>query len=100
MGVLTGLLSGLGAYAIVQSNLFFDLAIVHVPPPSPQIGMAVGLSMTLGILVASTMAMTLPFLFRKLNIDPAIATGPLITTLNDGLSATIYMFTAIYLLDP
>lgn len=99
VGVLTGLLSGLGAYVIVQSRVF-DLTHVSTIPPSPQIGLAVGLSMTLGILVASSMAMTLPFLFRRLNIDPAIATGPLITTLNDGLSATIYMFTAIYLLDP
>lgn len=98
VGVLTGLLSGFGAYVIIQSRIF-DLTHVSAPPPSTQIGLAVGLSMTLGILVASTMAMTLPFLFLRLRIDPAIATGPLITTLNDGLSATIYMLTAIYLLN-
>jgi len=97
VGVMTGLLAGLGAYVIVQSGVF-DLSHIAAVPPSPKIGLAVGFSMTAGILVASTLAMTLPFLFLRLGIDPAIATGPLITTLNDGLSATIYMVTAIFLL--
>ena len=97
VGVMTGLLSGFGAFVIVRSGVF-DLSHVSTLPPSSRIGLSVGLSMTLGILVASTMAMTLPFLFLRLRIDPAIATGPLITTLNDGLSATIYMVMAIYLL--
>jgi magnesium transporter len=97
VGVLTGLLSGAGAYVIFQFDIF-DLTHVDAMPPAARIGVAVGFSMTMGILVASTLAMTMPFLFLRLRIDPAIATGPLITTLNDGLSTTIYMLTAIYLL--
>ena len=99
LGLSVGVLSGLGSYAVVHSGMF-DFSHAHVAPPSPIIGVAVGISMTIGILVASTLAMTLPFLFRRLGIDPAIATGPLITTLNDGLSATIYMLIAIVLLSP
>lgn len=99
LGLSVGVLSGLGSYAVVYSGMF-DFSHAHVAPPSPIIGVAVGISMTIGILVASTLAMTLPFLFRRMGIDPAIATGPLITTLNDGLSATIYMLIAIALLSP
>jgi magnesium transporter len=32
-----------------------------------------------------------PLLLNKLNIDPALATGPFVTTLNDILSLFIYL---------
>jgi magnesium transporter len=32
-----------------------------------------------------------PFVLRKCNIDPALATGPFITTLNDILGLLIYL---------
>ena len=32
----------------------------------------------------------MPILFNRLNIDPAMASGPLVTTLNDGFSLLIY----------
>ena len=43
------------------------------------------------IMVATTLGLTLPFLFRKIGIDPAISSGPLVTTANDSISVAIYM---------
>ena len=39
-----------------------------------------------------------PLIFRKLHIDPATATGPLITTFTDLLSTVVYFSLATYLL--
>ena len=43
------------------------------------------------IMVATTLGLFLPFLFRKVGIDPAIASGPLVTTANDSISVGIYL---------
>ncbi len=43
------------------------------------------------VMVATTLGLFLPFLFRKIGIDPAISSGPLITTANDSISVAIYM---------
>lgn len=94
LGLSTGLLAGLGSQ-IVLRNRGDDQVIGD---SAAYIGLAVGLSMTLAILVAGGLALVLPFVFRRLGIDPAIATGPLITTVNDALSAAIFLSIAIALL--
>ena len=43
------------------------------------------------IMVSTTLGLFLPFLFKRIGIDPAISSGPLITTANDSISVTIYM---------
>jgi magnesium transporter len=32
----------------------------------------------------------IPIIFKKINIDPAVASGPFITTLNDVIAVVIY----------
>jgi magnesium transporter len=49
------------------------------------------------VLSAGLGALT-PLLFRALGIDPAVASGPLITTLNDVLSLLIYFSIALFAL--
>jgi len=58
---------------------------------------SVGCAMMLAIMLSGSMGLTLPYLFRRLGIDPAIATGPLITTVNDAVSATLYLSIALLL---
>ena len=43
------------------------------------------------IMVATTLGLFLPFVFRRIGIDPAISSGPLVTTANDSISVAIYM---------
>lgn len=52
---------------------------------------AVGVAMFAAIMVATTLGLVLPFLFRRIGIDPAISSGPLVTTANDSISVAIYM---------
>jgi len=52
---------------------------------------ALGIAMFSAIMVATTLGLFLPFLFRRVGIDPAISSGPLVTTANDSISVAIYM---------
>ncbi|MBA2665222.1 MAG: magnesium transporter [Bradymonadaceae bacterium] len=54
------------------------------------IGVVVGLSMAAIILVANLIGTILPFILTRLNIDPAVASSPLITTIADATGLLIY----------
>jgi magnesium transporter len=55
------------------------------------LGAAVSLAGGSIILCSGFTSSAVPFILKKLNIDPALATGPLITTLNDILGLFIYL---------
>lgn len=66
-----------------------------VLPHSGRVALAVGAGMTAGILAAAGLGIMLPFTLRRFGVDPAIASGPLVTTLNDSLAAASYMILAM-----
>jgi magnesium transporter len=83
MGVMCGGIVGLVAF-LWQDN--------------PLLGAIVGSSMLIAITVAATMGALVPLLFKRLNIDPAIATGPFVTMSNDLVGLFIYFGLAFMLL--
>jgi len=48
--------------------------------------------------VAAAMGTLAPAFFRKIQIDPAVASGPFVTTANDITGILIYLGTATWLL--
>lgn len=54
------------------------------------VALTVGLTMFLVVLIGSLVGMSLPFLLHKLKLDPATASGPLVTTISDGMGVLIY----------
>jgi magnesium transporter len=60
--------------------------------------LAFGIGMFTAIMVSTTLGLFLPFLFRGVGIDPAISSGPLVTTANDSISVAIYMTLTILLI--
>ena len=103
LGIGAGIFSGLGSLAVIQSGVLSNpdgspMNSADLGIPLERVGLAVGCSMTLAVLISASLGLTMPYLFRRLGIDPAIATAPLITTLNDALSAAIYLMIAILLL--
>lgn len=77
IGLFFGLVLGGSAW------LFFEASIL--------LALLVGCSLTFSILSASILGVFLPFLLEKAKVDPAVASGPLITTLNDSMAAFIYL---------
>ncbi|MFH1878528.1 MAG: magnesium transporter, partial [Candidatus Omnitrophota bacterium] len=60
------------------------------------VGIIVGLSLFLVVVWSNFVGVVIPVIFKKLRIDPAIASGPLITTLNDVVGVFIYLSVAAY----
>jgi magnesium transporter len=57
---------------------------------NPKIGMIVTIALMSVIIIASLIGTFIPLLLNKFNIDPALATGPFITTSNDICGILIY----------
>ena len=55
-----------------------------------QVGLAISISLIIVILFAATLGTLVPLFLHKNKIDPAIATGPFITTTNDVFGIIIY----------
>lgn len=89
---------GIAAWGLVSA--FFPV-FSRMAPDGPQhsdparVALAVGTAMTSAILGAAFLGIALPFTFRRLRVDPAIASGPLVTTLNDVVSVGVYMLLAM-----
>ena len=50
----------------------------------------IGLSLMVAMLIASLVGTSIPIFFHKLGVDPAVASGPLITTTNDLVAVITY----------
>ncbi len=64
---------------------------------SPMIGVIVGLSMCANMFTAATIGTIVPITFKKIGVDPAIASAPFITTIVDITGLTIYFTLATIL---
>jgi len=85
LGILYGML--LGFFAIFQ---FIDT--------SPMLGIVVGLSICVSMILAATIGSLVPLILNRFEIDPAIATGPFVTTAIDIMGVAFYFLIARSLL--
>lgn len=90
-GLVLGVLCGIFVYAL-------DFVGVSGAAVSPMaVGVIVGVGL-MGACVAGTcLGVFSPVFFARLGIDPAVASGPIVTAFNDFLSMTIYFLIAIVL---
>jgi len=56
-----------------------------------QLAVAFGIAMFSAIMISTSLGLSLPFVFRHIGLDPAISSGPLVTTANDSISVAIYL---------
>jgi len=56
-----------------------------------RLGLVVGGSLATVILVAATLGTIMPFALRRVGVDPAVAQGPFVTTLNDVIGISVYL---------
>ena len=88
----TGLLLG----AVIGFAAFVRAEFMGV---TSNLGSVVGLSAFFIMAWASTVAAILPMVLHRLNVDPAVVSGPLITTLVDGVGILVYFNVAKLLLN-
>lgn len=61
-------------------------------------GLAVGLATLATITLSSTAGMIIPMVLRRIGFDPALATGPFLTTMNDVMGILVYLSIAYLIL--
>ena len=60
----------------------------------------VGVSLVVAMVISSLVGTVIPMFFHKIKIDPAVASGPLITTVNDLVAVvTYYGLALVFLID-
>lgn len=64
--------------------------IAYVWQGNPILGLVVGSSLVMTLIIGTLAGTIVPLILFRFKIDPAVASGPLITTLNDILSLLIY----------
>ncbi len=90
-----GLLLG-AAYGVLLA--LFSILFYHNDLSIIRIGISIGISITLSMLIAAINGTLIPILLDRLRIDPAVATGPIVATIGDIVGVTVYYVTATLLL--
>lgn len=83
-GLIMGIVLGVAGYCTV---LLFGRG--------GQIALAVGLSVVTAVTMANLIGSMLPFVFKRIGLDPAVTSGPFITSLMDLSGIVIYFSIAI-----
>ena len=96
VGLLNGMILGimalffLGIYIHIFKGYTFGNAFL--------ISGCVGISLLVAMVISSMVGTVLPMFFSKIKIDPAVASGPLITTVNDLVAVVTYYGLALVFL--
>ena len=80
LGSLSFIIIGLFIFLFKGKSLLFSFAVSG----------CIGLSLLIAMLISSLGGALVPQLFKKIGVDPAVASGPLITTLNDLVAVITY----------
>lgn len=92
-GVMIALVNGivLGGFVFLVVKFVYGFDAIF--------GLTIGLAMFCVVLLASFMGTVTPLVLNKFGINPAIASGPFITTANDLLGLAVYFGVAMALLN-
>lgn len=95
LGMLTGIVLGLVSFALVTAMLYiksdFDIEPVRV-------GLVLGIAILVSVTVSNLFGAIIPIIFYKCKVDPAVASGPFITTINDIVVVLLYFTIAMVIL--
>ena len=95
-----GLLNGgcLGLMALAVLGVYIHVCKGYAWGPAFLISGCVGVSLVVAMVISSLVGTMVPMLFHKIHIDPAVASGPLITTVNDLVAVVTYYGLALLFL--
>ncbi|MBR6400403.1 MAG: magnesium transporter [Firmicutes bacterium] len=88
VGLCNGAL--LGSISFLLVGLYIMVFKQRPPMFSFAVSGCIGLSLLLAMLISSAVGTLIPLFFKKIKIDPAVASGPLITTINDLVAVVTY----------
>lgn len=88
IGFFNGLLLGIVAFCFVGMYTHF----IKIRPwgEAFKVSACVGSALLMAMTISSFVGSVVPMIFHKLKVDPAVASGPLITTVNDLVAVVTY----------
>ncbi|MBQ0070350.1 MAG: magnesium transporter [Spirochaetales bacterium] len=95
IGMANGAVLGLASFLVIGAHIFFFKT--HDAAFAFAVSGCTGFALMLAMTISALMGTVIPIFFKKINVDPAVASGPLITTMND-LVAVITYYGMAYLL--
>ncbi len=96
VGVCNGIVLGLSSCLLVG---LYIIVVKHYPAATAfAVSGCVGFSLFIAMMIAAGVGTLIPMFFSKIGIDPAVASGPLITTTNDLIAVVTYYSMAWVLL--
>ena len=94
IGFFNGIILGSLAFGFVFLFLYFTnqgvTSDVFNLDEALKAAFIVGISLLIAMTICSVIGSIIPIIFKKIKIDPAVASGPFITTINDVLAVVIY----------
>ena len=98
IGFCNGLLLGVLSFAVI--GLFIFLFKGKTMMFAFSVSACIGIALLLAMLISSAVGTCIPLFFKKIHIDPAVASGPLITTVNDLVAVvTFYGLSWLFLIE-
>ncbi|UBM25110.1 magnesium transporter [Pseudomonas sp. p1(2021b)] len=88
-----------GVALALGGTMAVAVASLGVLRGGPEIALIVASSMLVIVLVGSLIGMSLPFLLSRFRLDPATASGPLVTSIADAAGVLVYFGIASRVLD-
>ena len=88
IGLVNGVILGVLSFVTVGAYLF----LLKGNAASFAFGVSgcIGAALVLAMVISSLSGTVIPLFFKKINVDPAVASGPLITTINDLVAVIAY----------
>ena len=91
--ILVGVILGVGYGILVGATSEFITGI-----QLDNLGIVIGLSIACSMTIATAVGASVPLILKKLNFDPAISTGPFVTTAIDIFGVSLYFIIASLIL--
>lgn len=93
IGMSTGIVFGVICGVLVFALDFVGISSMAISPVA--VGMIVGIGLMGACLAGTLLGVFSPLFFTRMGVDPAVASGPIVTAFNDFLSMSIYFLIAI-----
>lgn len=95
IGFINGILIGAVSFVVVLAYLAITQQEIitgngYLFTDTLLVGGIIGVSMLVALTLSSVVGTVFPILLSKMRIDPAVASGPFITTINDIVSVIVY----------
>ena len=81
----------------ISYGLFLGVASYFLYSADMMVALSVGLAITIAMVIATFVGTSGPIILTKMNVDPAISTGPIVTTIIDIAGIFIYLSIATQL---